>query len=319
MSQTERRVLFMGTGDIAIPAFKGVIDCERYNLVALVTQPDKPVGRKQQMTPPLIKKIAEEFGVPVLQPEKVKQEADLEMLRQYQADVIVVMAYGQMLPNALLEMPKVACINLHASLLPLHRGASCIQAAIDQGDAESGVTVMHVIEKLDAGDVILRKPFKLTEGITGGELHDRLADDGPGVLLEALDQLFDGTAQREKQMDEQSSYAPKLMRQHGEIDWTMSAEQIERRVRAYDPWPGTSSRYYDIKGRSRRIKVFPPVSVRGDVSAKPGEVVSTSEGLVVACGKGGVLIETVQPEGSRKMSAADFLLGGHLNLTDILG
>lgn len=303
-----KRILFMGTGDIAIPSFKALLESD-YDVVGLVTQPDKPVGRKMVLTAPAIKVVAEEAGVDVVQPESVRDAGALDLISGFDADLMVVMAYGQILPKALIAMPRVAIINLHASLLPKYRGASCIQGAIDAGDSESGMTVMHVVSKLDAGDVILRHAVPVDDSMTGGVLHDVLAEMGPSALLEALGGLFDGTAEREVQDDAASSYVPKLMRQDGEIDWSVSAEVLERRIRAYDPWPGTSTCFKDGKGRDKRLKVFAQTEVLADVSGEPGVLVETEDGLVVACGVGGLRLEEVQAEGSRRMSFSDFLKG----------
>ncbi|MGJ8673325.1 methionyl-tRNA formyltransferase [Rubritalea sp.] len=316
---SSKRIVYMATGDIAIPAFEALIADSTYETVALITQPDKPVGRKQVLTPPRIKTVAEQANIPVLQPIRVKAEEELQILRDLNPDIIVVMAYGQILPKALLEIPKVAIINLHASLLPKHRGASCIQAAIDQGDADSGMTVMHVTEGLDEGDVILSKPFKLTPDVTGGVLHDLLMDDGAQCLLKALGMLCDGTATRTPQDDALSNYAPKLMRNDGEIDWNQPAEIIERRIRAYDPWPGTFTTFTDTKGNQKRLKVFPQCEVLQDVSAEAGTVVSTENGLTVACLKGGLHITELQPDGKRRMPAKDFLVGGQIAVGANLG
>ncbi|BDS06203.1 methionyl-tRNA formyltransferase [Oceaniferula spumae] len=307
----------MGTGDIAMPSFSSLLG---NGVVALVTQPDKPVGRKQILTPPEIKNLALSHNIPVLQPEKARDEGFLSELAALQPDVIVVMAYGQILSQALLDIPRVACINLHASLLPKFRGAACIQAAIDAGDSHTGITVMHVVKALDAGDIILKKEIKIGEQETGGELHDRLAELAPSALTEALEQLKNGTASRTPQDESEVSYISKLMREHGEIDWSMSAEALERRVRAYHPWPGTSTSFTDKKGRSRRLKIFPPVIVNGKSSEKPGEVRIDEDGkLIVSCGEGCLILGEVQPDGSRRMSADDFLKGNVLEAGTVLG
>lgn len=311
MSHSSKRIVFMATGDIAIPSFRAVLASE-YELVALVTQPDRPVGRKQDLTPPAIKTIAEELGIPVLQPERVRTESELELIAELQPDMIVVMAYGQLLPQALLDMPRVACINLHASLLPRHRGASCIQSAIDLGDRESGVTVMHISARLDEGDVILRQKIAIGAETTGGELHDLLAERAPDSLMIAMQRLFDGVAEREVQDSSLANYAPKLMRNDGEIEWSMTAEQLERRIRAYDPWPGTSTSFTDAKGRSRRLKVFPPVVFRPDLHGAPGEILSATATLIVACGEGAIELTSCQPDGGRRMRAAEFIAGGNV-------
>ncbi|MEO1857261.1 MAG: methionyl-tRNA formyltransferase [Rubritalea sp.] len=316
---SSKRIVYMATGDIAIPAFKALVNEGIYNTVALITQPDKPVGRKQVLTPPKIKTIAVNSGVPVLQPARVKNEDELQLLRDLKPDIIVVMAYGQILPKSLLEIPNVAIINLHASLLPRHRGASCIQAAIDQGDLESGMTVMYVTEGLDEGDIILKRPFKLAPGITGGDLHEILANDGPAALIEALELLFSNVAPRQPQDDALSNYVPKLMRSDGEIDWSQPASVIERRIRAYDPWPGTSTSYKDSKGRSKRLKVFPQTEVQETASGTSGEIISTENGLVVACGDGALKIAELQPDGKRRMLASDFLQSCQISSGDTLG
>lgn len=312
----------MGTGDIALPCFEcllknneGVLSCD---LVGLVTQPDKPVGRKQILTAPVIKDLALAHGVPVLQPENAAATSFLTELELLRPDVIVVMAYGQILTQTLLDMPSLAIINLHASLLPKYRGAACIQAAIDAGDEYTGITVMHVVKSLDAGDIILKKETRIGEQETGGELHDRLAQLAPEALLEALEQLLNGTAGRLAQNKQEASYVPKLMRADGELDWSQSAKAIERRIRAYDPWPGTSTLYHDKKGRARRLKIYPQTTV-DEQSGKPGEILAIGEKLKVACGEGSLLLECLQPDGSRKMSAQDFALGNPVAVGDLLG
>lgn len=318
MTESFPRIVFMGTGDIALPSFSSLLG---KGLVALVTQPDKPVGRKQVLTAPPIKSLALEHDIPVLQPERAREASFLAELRDLNPDIIVVMAYGQILSQALLDIPSVACINLHASLLPKYRGAACIQAAIDAGDSHSGITVMHVVKALDAGDIILKKDIAIGEQETGGELHDRLAELAPAALSEALAQLVDGSASRTPQNEEEVSYISKLMREHGEIDWSMSAEQLERRVRAYHPWPGTSTSFTDKKGRQRRLKIFPPVAVETQADQlDPGKVMLTDDGqLQVFCGDGSLTVTEVQPDGSRRMSAEDFLKGNALENGDQLG
>jgi len=316
MTETPLRIIFMGTGEIAIPSFSTLLES---GLVALVTQPDKPVGRKQVLTPPEIKTLATEHGVPVMQPKRARDEEFLTELAALDPDVIVVMAYGQILSQKLLDIPRLACINLHASLLPRYRGAACIQAAIDAGDKYTGITVMHVVKALDAGDIILKKEIAIGENETGGVLHDRLADLAPSALTQALEQLKDGTATRTPQDENEVSYISKLMREHGEIDWSQPAASLERRIRAYDPWPGTSTSFTDKKGRSRRLKIFPQTTCTDD-TGEDGEVKVTDEGeLVIHCGEGGLKLSEVQPDGSRRMSVADFLKGAAIENGSVLG
>ncbi len=315
----------MGTGDIALPSFQALLDSDHiYEVVGLFTQPDKRVGRKQLMTPPAIKVLAEKHGVPVWQPDRLRKSAELEVIDDLAADVIVVMAYGQILPKRVIEAPSIACINLHASLLPKYRGASCIQGAIDAGDADTGISVMHVAPALDEGDVILQHRITIEPSHTGGVVHDLLAECAPAALLEGLENLVNGTAERQVQDSETSSYAPKLMREDGELDWNMSAKEIERRVRAYDPWPGTSTTFLEAKGKQqgkqKRLKIFPQITVEAEMTGKPGEVIELSKnGLVIACGEGSVRCIHIQPEGSARMTAEQFAAGGRIQVGDILG
>lgn len=308
MSHQDARVIFFGSGEIAIPSFRRLIE-KGPRPLALVTQPDKPAGRhRSTLTAPPIKRVAVEAGIPVLQPESVREGGSLAALRDLAPDLIVVMAYGQILPKALIAIPRVACINLHASLLPKFRGASCIQSAIDQGDAETGVTVMHMVPKLDAGDIILARRMPISGTDTGGSLHDRMAEIAADALAEALPLLLAGDAPRTPQDPALASYAPKLERDHGRIDWTWDAPRLARRIRAYDPWPGTWTLYDDGSG-PKRVKIFPAATGEGN-SGAPGTVtLSPDGGMSVACGSGHLLLGEVQPDGSRRMPAAAWAKG----------
>jgi len=243
----------MGTGDIALPSFKSLIESD-YDILGLFTQPDRPVGRKQVLTPPAIKVMAEEEGIPVWQPERLRGSEEIEVIQELAPDVIVVMAYGQILPKSVIDAPGLACINLHGSLLPKYRGASCVQGPIADGDAKTGITVMHVAPALDEGDMILQHSLDLLPEHTGGVVHDLLAEIAPGALIEGLAKLFSNTAERIVQDDALSCYAPKLLRVDGVIDWSVDADALERKVRAYDPWPGTSTSFIDDKGRTKKLK-----------------------------------------------------------------
>ncbi len=298
------RLILIATGDIAIPSFRHLMKSGQAPL-CLVTQPDKPVGRHQILTPPLIKTLALAEGIPVLQPEKIGDCA--ERLAALNPDIIIVMAYGQILRSNILTLPRVAIINLHASLLPKYRGAACIQAAIDAGDLESGVTSMHVVRELDAGDMIVSKSIPLRDDETGGSLHDRLAELAAEVLSETLEKLTAGNAPRIAQDLSLVSYIPKLERDAGRINWCDAASALERRIRAYDPWPGTfalACEGSDLK----RLKIFPPTSVV-ETKLKPGEIASGEDGLIVGCGGGALKLTSVQPEGGKRMDAADYLRG----------
>lgn len=303
------RVIFFGSGEIAIPAFRRLIGAGP-RPVALVTQPDKPAGRHMKLTPPAVKPVAEAAGILVLQPESVREEESLAALRALEPDIIVVMAYGQILPKALIAIPRIACINLHASLLPRHRGASCIQAAIDEGDAETGITVMHVVPKLDAGDIIVAHATPVLPEDTGGSLHDRMAEVAAEAMAEALPLLLDGSAPRTPQDPALATYAPKLERDHGRIDWTWDAERLARRIRAYDPWPGTWTEIIDA-GKVKRIKIF-PAAVGVEAGGLTGAVTIAEHGVIrVACGNGHLVLGEVQADGARRMSAQDWARGYH--------
>ena len=298
------RLIFIATGDIALPTFQQLLVAGPRPL-ALVTQPDKPVGRHQTLTPPAIKVAALAAGIPVYQPEKIGDiTAELAAL---EPEILVVMAYGQILRKNILTLASQAIINLHASLLPKYRGAACIQAAIDAGDSVTGITAMHVVQALDAGDMIVSKSLSIAPDETGGTLHDRLAELAPSVLAETLVKLTDGSAPRIPQDESASSYISKLERDHGKLDWSQDASVLERRIRAYDPWPGT----YTVAiegGKEKRLKIFPPTTVV-ELSLTPGEI-STADGhLTVGCGSGSLRLTSVQPDGSRKMSASDYLHG----------
>ena len=311
------RVVFLGSGEIAIPTFRRLLEGGPVPSL-LVTQPDRPVGRHQVLTPPPIKKLAMEAGMPVFQPAKVRDPAACDEIAAHQPELIVVMAYGQILPQRLLDIPTVACINLHASLLPRHRGAACIQGAIDAGDPETAMTVMHVAMELDRGDLILAKRTPIRPDDTGGSVHDRLAEMGPDALIEALEGLRAGTASRTPQDEEKATYISKLGRDDGGLDWSLPAERLERRIRAYDPWPGTSTTFADHDA-ARRLKVFPPTEVIAATGA-PGEVLAVEDdGLLVACGEGGLRLGTLQADGSRRMWAGEFARGARFAPGDMLG
>ena len=231
------RIVFIGTGDIGVPTLQALLKSE-HEVVRVVTHPDKPIGRAQLVEPPPIKKALSATEIPVLQPARIKDRQAIEEIRSLKPDVIVVMAYGQILPGDVLEIPKIACLNLHASLLPRWRGAAPIQAAIAAGDRETGITVMYVDQGLDTGDILLQRAIDIVPADTGGSLHDRLSKIAPEALFQSLELLAKGSAPRIPQDNALATYAPKLKREDGKIDWTGPADAIERKIRAFDPWPG---------------------------------------------------------------------------------
>ncbi|MEY2562022.1 MAG: methionyl-tRNA formyltransferase [Verrucomicrobiota bacterium] len=302
------RVLFIGTGEIGVPVLRSLLDSKEHDLISVVTQPDKPVGRTQRIEAPPIKAALTGSAPPILQPPRIKAENAVSEIRALAPDVIVVMAYGQILPRAVLEIPRIACLNLHASLLPKHRGAAPIQAAIVAGDNESGISVMYMDEGLDTGDVLLQTRVTLSPNETGGSLHDRLAQIAPDALHEALTQLQRGNAPRLPQDSSAATYAPKLEREHGRIEWTEPAALIERKIRAFNPWPGAFTNLRAEAGRERKLKVFSAKIVSAEKGAA-GEVLAASDSLIIATSDGALSLGEVQLEGKRRMSAAEFLRG----------
>src|SRR5213079_3207294 len=273
------RIVFIGTGEIGVPALQALLRSE-HQIVAVVTQPDKPVGRAQLVEPSPIKKALTggTLSIAILQPARIKERQAIEEIRAFAPNVIIVMAYGQILPGEVLEIPKVACLNLHTSLLPRWRGAAPIQAAIAAGDRETGITVMYMDEGLDTGDILLQRTVDILPNDTGGSLHDRLAQIAPEILLESLVLLAKGIAPRIPQDNSLTTYAPKLKREDGRIDWSEPAEMIERKIRAFNPWPGAL-----MKVDEQNLKIFSASVV--DLNGKPGEILIRKDQLIVATGK----------------------------------
>jgi methionyl-tRNA formyltransferase len=289
------RVVFIGTGEIGVPVLRWLLDSGEHELVGVVTQPDKPFGREQRIQAPPIKAALGDRELPVLQPERIKRPEAIDGIRELAPEVIVVMAYGQILPRAVLDIPPIACLNLHASLLPKHRGAAPIQAAIVAGDSETGITVMYMDEGLDTGDMLLKRSIPIAADETGGSLHDRLAEISPAALEEALHLLAAGEAPRIPQNPAEATYAPKLEREHGLIASTQPAEEIERKIRAFDPWPGSYTFLRDDTGRERKVKVH-----RAILESSAGG----AEGIRIAASGGTLVLLDVQLEGKKRMSAA---------------
>ena len=312
------RVVFLGTGEIGLPTLRALFADARHDVVGVVTQPDKPVGRKQLITPPPVKKLSLSLGIPVEQPQRIGQPEALSVIEAWRPEVIVVMAYGQILPKALLDLPAIACLNLHASLLPRHRGAAPVQAAIAQGDPRSGITVMYIAEGLDTGDILLQRGLDLAPGETGQSLHDRLAECAPAALTEALELLASGTAPRQAQDQTLATYTTKLTRQDGIIDWSLPAQQLERLIRAYHPWPGTVTFLGEGHNR-RRLKIFPPTEASDLApSAPPGTVHPSKDrqSLFISTGSHTALrLFQLQLEGKRRMPVPQFLHGHPFPLT----
>ena len=301
------RIVYLGTGDIGLPTLRMLLESASHTVAAIVTQPDKPVGRKQELLPSPVKVLALERGIPLLQPRRVRSPEALEEIRAFAPDLIVVMAYGQILPAALLQMPRFGCLNLHASLLPRHRGAAPVQAAILAGDRESGISVMQMDEGLDTGPVLVERRIPIRRRETAGSLHERLARLGPEALTEGLAFLARGGCPV-AQDNSLATHAPKLNREHGLIDWKALPSEIDRHIRGLNPWP--SAHTWLPAGKERKmLKVFSCIQVRRH-SGVPGTVLRADRhGLLVAAGEGAVLLRDVQLEGRRRMPAGELLKG----------
>ena len=295
------RIVFCGTGDIGLPSMKALADSPRHEVVGVVTQPDRPAGRDLRPKASAVKTEALARQFPLAQPERIRK--DFSALAEWKPDLMVVAAYGQILSREVLQIPRLGCLNLHASLLPRHRGASPIQAAILAGDSETGVTSMYMDEGLDTGDTLLHRRITILPDETGGGLHDRLADLAPGVLLESLDLLEKGSAPRVPQDSALATYAAKLGKQDGRLDWNEPATRLARTVRAMNPWPGASAR---LGGSVLKIHFATETADSGD----PGTVLSTGpEGILVAAGAGSLLLREVQMEGRKRLPGGEFLRG----------
>jgi methionyl-tRNA formyltransferase len=302
------RVVFLGSGAFAIPSFEALLDAG-HEVAALVTQPDREKGRGLELAPPPLKPVALTRGVPVLQPPRIKAPEVAEELRRRAPEAQVVVAYGQIIPRAVFASPPLGTINVHASLLPRHRGAAPIQWAIAEGDPATGVTTMLIDEGLDTGPTLLARSTPIGKEETAPELERRLARMGAEVLIETLQGLVEGTVQPKPQDAARATLAPMIRKEHGVIDWSLPADVLARRVRAFQPWPGTTTSF---GGRS--LKVLRARPDTGDAAAEPGVLLRVDgEGLVLAAVGGTALrLLEVQPESRRPMPAAAFAAGARL-------
>lgn len=304
MSTQPLRIIFMGTPDFAAATLKALIDGPD-EIVAVVTQPDRAKGRGKKLTPPPTKVLAESFGIPVLQPTKIKTEEFRNGLLTYQPDLIVVTAYGRILPKSLLELAPLGCINVHGSLLPKYRGAAPIQWSVINGDKETGVTIIQMNEGMDTGDIVLKEQLEITPDETAGSLFDRLAVLGSTALLTAIKGLQEGTLIPVAQNHALATVAPMLKKDDGLIDWHKDAKEIECLIRGLDPWP-TAYCFLD----SKRLRLFSPEVLHKDSEAQPGTVLQADKrGISVACGNNTLLIKEIQPEGKKRMTVESFLCG----------
>ena len=294
------RIVFAGTPEFAARHLQALLDSE-HSVVAVYTQPDRPAGRGQKLTPSAVKKLALEHGIPVLQPENLRSAEAQQELADFNADLMVVVAYGLILPQVVLDTPRLGCINSHASLLPRWRGAAPIQRAIEAGDAESGITVMQMEAGLDTGPMLLKVSTPILASDTGGSLHDRLATLGPDAVLNAIQGLLDGSLTPEKQLDGLATYAHKLNKQAALIDWQRPAAALDCQIRAMHPWPICHT---SLAGENLKIHVAEPAEGQG----QPGEILSAErEGLLVACGEQALRLTHLQLPNARALAFSDVL------------
>lgn len=298
------RVIFMGTPDFAVGTLKALLE-SRHQVAAVVTQPDKPKGRGKAMQFPPVKEVAVQAGISVLQPQKVRDPETIRQLEQIEADVIAVVAFGQIIPKEILSLKPYGCINVHGSLLPKYRGAAPIQWAVIDGETESGVTTMQMDEGLDTGDMLLKAVVPLDEKETGGSLFEKLSATGANLLLETLEGLEKGTIVPQKQGESPTAYARMLKKEMGCIDWEQPAVQIERLIRGLNPWP---SAYTHLNGKT--MKIWEAKVQQGESGREPGAVTETTkEGILVQTGEGLLEIRKLQLEGKKRMDAGAFLRG----------
>ena len=306
------KIVFMGTPDFATLTLKACMS--EHEVIAVFTQPDKPKGRGNKLTPPPVKVIAEEKGIPVHQPVKIRLGEWPDLLRQYEPDVIVVVAYGQLLSQEILDIPKYGCINVHASLLPAYRGAAPINWAIADGHKKTGVTTMKMNAGLDTGDMLLKSEVDIEPNMTAGMLHDLLAEKGAGLLIETLNGLEEGTLTFVKQDDSLSCYASMLNKEIAKIDWSMDSDSIRNRIRGFNPWPIAHTTLED-----KPLKIFAATCVENEGAAldglSPGEVFMTDKnGIYVVTGKGLLRVDELQWGSGKRMQSQAFLLGHDITI-----
>ena len=305
------KIIFMGTPDFSVPVLRQIIQ-DGYDCIGVVTQPDRPVGRKKVLTPPPVKVEAEKLGIPVFQPERIKQSEELQTILQLKPDLIVTAAFGQILPLELLTAPKFGCINVHASLLPELRGGAPIHYAIIQGKEKTGVTIMYMAEKLDAGDILTSVEVPILEDDNVGTMHDKLSEAGAKLLSETIPKLLKNELTPIVQDEEKVTFASNIQREQEKVDWTQSGEAIYNHIRGLNPWPVA---YTLLKGTV--LKIWQSKKIPNENKAAPGTVVNIEDdGIVIATGnETAIKITELQPSGKKRMSAEQYLRGAASDLT----
>ncbi len=305
------RIIFAGTPEFSVPALQALL-AAGYDVVAVYTQPDRQAGRGRKTHPGPIKKCALKHGLLIEQPASLKDAS--KKIKTFSADVMVVVAYGLLLPPEILQIPLYGCLNIHASLLPRWRGAAPIHRAIENGDNETGITIMQVDSGLDTGDILAQYPVNIEQTDTGQQLHDRLADVGATAIINVLSNLAYYQKNAISQQNELSSYAKKISKQESNIDWSEDCEVIERRIRAFNPWPGTQAWYKGIK-----LRISEAECSNESLPAEPGTILSADKsGIRIACGKGVLRINKLQRPGGNTLCASDFLNGMRLDAGVVL-
>ncbi|WP_017548488.1 methionyl-tRNA formyltransferase [Salinicoccus carnicancri] len=297
-------IIFMGTPDFSVPVLRALH--ENHGVSMVISQPDKPVGRKRILTPPPVAAAAEGMGIPLFQPERIKDFGAVDKIREMNPDLIITAAYGQILPKELLDIPRLGAVNVHASLLPRHRGGAPIHRAILEGDRESGVSIMYMAEGLDSGDVISQSAVQITDDDNTGTLHDRLSTIGAKLLLETLPSILDGTNDRAPQDPAEVTVSPNIQKEDERLDWTRDARAVFNHIRGLSPWPGA---YTMLDGK--RLKIYGALKPAGSTSEMPGTITGITErGFTVACGDGrAVEVTEVQLSGKKKSPAHHFAAG----------
>lgn len=302
------RVVYMGTPDFAVKPLEALIN-NNYEVVGVFTQPDKPVGRKAILTPPPVKVVAQNNNISVFQPGSLKNGAGVKILEELKPDVVIVVAYGKILPKDFLEFAKHGCINIHGSILPEYRGAAPIQWSVLDGKEFAGVTSMQMNEGLDTGDILLVEKTKIEENETSGDLYERLTVLGADVLLKTLEAIKTNSLNPQKQDDSKSSYAKMLDKSLSKIDWNLNASEVHNKIRGLDPWPVALANF-----DGKNLKLFRSRLLSEEYNKSAGSVLQSKDGIVVVCGdKKAVLITEVQLEGKKRMSAVDFSRGANLS------
>lgn len=307
-------IIYMGTPEFAVKPLQAIVDAG-HKVLACFTQPDKPKGRGKTLQPTPVKEKALSLDIPVYQPVKLREEENVQIIRDYQPDAIVVAAYGQILPESILNIPQYGCINIHASLLPKYRGAAPIEWTIINGETESGVTTMYMAKGLDTGDMIEKTVVPIADTDTGVTLHDKLADAGAELILSTLSKLENHTAIRTPQDDSLSCYASMLKKEMGELDFTKDAASLERLIRGLQPWPVAYTKMIQKTVRIYEASVCeqPEEALEDGTQIVPGMIVRvTKKNFTVACGNGALMIRKLQPEGKKPMDCAAFLAGNKL-------